>query len=69
LIKGIQSTLNAKMDPQQKRAVKHILDNANTNVVSAPKFSEFLRGFGPFRNCLANVARILAEKYNFNQYI
>jgi len=41
--------------------LRNILDHGDTNYVSQYRFSEFLKGFGPFENCLVNVRNILKE--------
>jgi hypothetical protein len=47
-------------DVDQKQ-MHTILDYNNTGSVSQYKFAEFLKGFGPFENCVANVRQILNE--------
>lgn len=45
--------------------VKHIyfffLDYNNTGLIGQYKFSEFLKGFGPFSRCIENVENILSQ--------
>eukprot|EP01114_Cavostelium_apophysatum_P013663 TRINITY_DN3359_c0_g1_i1.p1 TRINITY_DN3359_c0_g1~~TRINITY_DN3359_c0_g1_i1.p1 ORF type:complete len:922 (-),score=285.01 TRINITY_DN3359_c0_g1_i1:87-2852(-) len=40
-----------------------ILDHGNTGYISQYRFSEFLKGFGPFPKCVQNVKSVLDEKW------
>eukprot|EP01119_Soliformovum_irregulare_P017626 TRINITY_DN5265_c0_g1_i3.p1 TRINITY_DN5265_c0_g1~~TRINITY_DN5265_c0_g1_i3.p1 ORF type:complete len:712 (-),score=239.28 TRINITY_DN5265_c0_g1_i3:707-2842(-) len=62
-LKILGTTLNQQMPPELKKILKHILDNSNTGFISTYKFSEFLKGFGPFRSCVDNVTKITKNKW------
>jgi len=45
------------------KQLQAILDHNDTGYVSQYKFSEFLKGFGPFSSCHINMKSILSEKW------
>jgi len=47
----------------ERKVLQHIMDNSGTGGVSAYKFSEFLKGFGPLTECMQNVVKILTQKW------
>eukprot|EP01116_Phalansterium_solitarium_P021800 TRINITY_DN6942_c0_g1_i1.p1 TRINITY_DN6942_c0_g1~~TRINITY_DN6942_c0_g1_i1.p1 ORF type:complete len:946 (+),score=293.55 TRINITY_DN6942_c0_g1_i1:174-3011(+) len=50
-------------DEQTEKFLLTTLDHWNTGSVSQYKFSEFLKGFGPFDKCIANVKATWSEKW------
>ncbi|PRP81722.1 hypothetical protein PROFUN_10822 [Planoprotostelium fungivorum] len=49
--------------PDQQKVLRRILDNSNTGVVSAYKFGEFLKGFGPLNQCIQNLSHLLIQPW------
>jgi len=46
-----------------EKLIKEIIDGSNTEKVNHHKFVEFLKGFGPLKNCVANVNKIMRLEY------
>jgi RhoGEF domain/WW domain/SH2 domain/CBL proto-oncogene N-terminus, EF hand-like domain len=64
-VEALTTSLNTTLSVDQKKVVKQILDNNNTGFVSAAKFNEFIRGFGPYAHCLHNVDQLLQQPWFF----
>eukprot|EP01119_Soliformovum_irregulare_P023570 TRINITY_DN8255_c0_g1_i3.p1 TRINITY_DN8255_c0_g1~~TRINITY_DN8255_c0_g1_i3.p1 ORF type:complete len:787 (+),score=186.79 TRINITY_DN8255_c0_g1_i3:20-2380(+) len=43
--------------------IQSILDNGNTGYVSQYKFAEYLKGFGPFEQCVLNTKNLLSQRW------
>lgn len=61
-IKNLQDILGFFV---HKKSINYysFLDHNITGYISQYKFSEFLKGFGPFDKSIENVQKILAEPY------
>jgi len=51
------------LDAEAERKLQSVLDHSKIGFVSQYKFSEFLKGFGPFNQCANNVKHILSQKW------
>lgn len=49
--------------PKEASQLQSILDHSNTSHLSSYKFSEYLKGFGPFQQCVTNTKRLLAQSW------
>lgn len=60
---AFQKALNYNLDNSQQKTLRYILDNSNTGYISASKFNEFLKGFGPFQRCMHNLNLVIQEPW------
>lgn len=68
LIAGLEGTFGVSVTALEGAALSHVLDNSSTGLVMKLKFIEWLKGFGPVQHSVANVARLLVERW-FHGYI
>jgi len=60
---AIKKYLSVQMSPMDEKILRHILDNMVTGYVTKYKFSEFLKVFGPFSQCVVNLKSVLSERW------
>eukprot|EP01117_Protostelium_nocturnum_P011598 TRINITY_DN4211_c0_g1_i1.p1 TRINITY_DN4211_c0_g1~~TRINITY_DN4211_c0_g1_i1.p1 ORF type:complete len:1097 (-),score=260.76 TRINITY_DN4211_c0_g1_i1:80-3370(-) len=52
-----------QLDPSSAQHLQYILDNSNTGSISMSRFSDFLNGFGPLKQCVEKVESILNAEW------
>jgi len=62
-IEKMRNEFQSRLTPKLAIQLQSILDHGDTGYVSQYKFSEFLKGFGPFSSCVENVFLILNEPW------
>jgi hypothetical protein len=57
-VKGMAEFLKQKWTLQEEMILRRVLDDRCLGSVTPYKFSQFLRGFGPLKDCVANAKRV-----------
>eukprot|EP01090_Pellita_catalonica_P003467 TRINITY_DN1313_c0_g1_i1.p1 TRINITY_DN1313_c0_g1~~TRINITY_DN1313_c0_g1_i1.p1 ORF type:complete len:777 (-),score=129.97 TRINITY_DN1313_c0_g1_i1:76-2406(-) len=62
-IRAFSKRLGVVLSESNENMLKMVLDFSDSGGVTAYKFSEFLKGFGPFEKCLGNLRSVLSQPW------
>jgi hypothetical protein len=63
VVKGLLKYLQRNLSSDERRTLLQVFDPSSTGQISSIRWNEFLKGFGPMKNCLENLHEMLAQPW------
>lgn len=63
---GLNTFLSTKISEEDEQILSSIIDHSHTGYVSAFRFSEFLKGFGPIKKAISKMSRVVREPWFYH---
>ncbi len=63
VVKGLLKYLQRNLSSEERRILLQVFDPSSTGQISSIRWNEFLKGFGPMKNCLDNLHEMLAQPW------